>query len=258
MKIFVTGTRGIPQIPGGVESHCEKLYPLIVKMGHEVILARRSTYVHDELKDWQGIQLVNIYTPRKKSIEAIIHTFLAVLEARKHKPDIIHVHAIGPSILVPFARLLGFKVVVTNHGPDYDRQKWGWLAKNILMLGEYLGCKYANEVIVISRVIENIIQNRCKRASNLIYNGVLLPPANIHADYIERIGVKPGNYILAAARFVPEKGLHLESVGRLLVLGVKYLCEVARLLGEMAVQHVQLLRDQIEKYALRQSQQRSG
>ncbi len=208
MKIFVTGTRGIPQIPGGVESHCEKLYPNLVQLGHEVILARRSTYVQDNLTKWQGITLVDIYTPKKKSIEAIIHTLLAVLSAKKHKADIIHIHAVGPGLLVPFARLLGLKVVVTNHGPDYERKKWNWPAKKILALGEYLGCKFANEVIVISRVIEDIVQTRCNRESHLIYNGVTPPPNDIASDYVKKLGVTPGNYIFSAARFVPEKGLH--------------------------------------------------
>ena len=45
MKIFVTGTRGIPNIPGGVESHCQQLYPLIVAKGHKVRLSRRKPYV---------------------------------------------------------------------------------------------------------------------------------------------------------------------------------------------------------------------
>ncbi len=208
MKIFVTGTRGIPQIPGGVESHCEKLYPLIAAMGHEVIVARRSTYVKDKLTSWSGVQLVDIYTPKKKSIEAIIHTFLAILKAKKYKPDVIHIHAIGPSIMVPFARLLGLKVVITNHGPDYDRQKWNWIAKRVLMLGEYLGGKFANEIIVISNVIARIMRDRCGRESHLIYNGVVIPELSPNADYIDSLGLQSKNYILAAARFVPEKGLH--------------------------------------------------
>jgi len=208
MKIFVTGTRGVPDIPGGVETHCEKLYPILINMGHEVIIARRSTYVRDKLNSWQGIKLVDIFTPRKKSTEAIIHTFLAIIKAKKTKSDILHIHAIGPSLMVPFARLLGLCVVVTHHGPDYERQKWGWLAKQVLKLSEYLGCKFANEVIVISTVIENIVQTRCKRSSNLIYNGVTLPPKDIKSDYLESLNIKPGGYILAAARFVPEKGLH--------------------------------------------------
>lgn len=209
MRIFVTGTRGIPDIPGGVEKHCQELYPRITEKGYEIFLATRTPYVKKPKKKWNGVNLVNIYAPRKKSLEAIVHTFLAVFKARTLNSDIIHIHAAGPGLMVPFARLLGLKVVVTNHGPDYDRQKWGWFAKIALKLGEYLGGKFSNEVIVISSVIKNIIQNRCGRSSRIVYNGVPLPPLFDHDDYLKKIGLTSGNYILAVTRFVPEKGLDL-------------------------------------------------
>ncbi len=208
MRIFVTGTRGIPDIPGGVEKHCQELYPLLVTMGHEVILATRTPYVEKEEPSWNGVQLSHIFAPHKKSLEAIVHTFLAVFEARRCKADLIHIHAVGPGLMVPLARLLGLKVVVTNHGPDYDRQKWGGAAKTMLRLGEYLGGKFANEVIVISTVIAEIIRKRCGRETNLVYNGVVLPDKSTDTSFLDSLGILPGKYILGVARFVPEKGLH--------------------------------------------------
>ena len=208
MKIFVTGTRGVPDIPGGVESHCQQLYPLIVDLGHEVKLSRRKPYVSIPIDEWSGIQLVDNFTPKKKSIEAIVHTFIAILEAKKWGADVVHIHAIGPAIMVPFARLLGLKVVVTNHGPDYDRDKWGRLAKFVLRTGEKLGGIFASEVIVISEVIRKIIHKRCHRDSHLIYNGVPIPDKSCSMSYIDSLDLKAGNYILAVARFVPEKGFH--------------------------------------------------
>lgn len=209
MKIFVTGTRGIPGIPGGVEKHCQELYPLIAAMGHEVSLATRRSYVVAPQTEWQGVRLVHTFCPRSKSLEAIVHTFAAILKARWLSPDIVHIHAVGPGLMAPLARLLGLRVVVTNHGPDYDRQKWGRAAKMMLRLGEYLGGRFANEVIVISRVIAEIIKKRCDRSSHLIYNGVPLPDPSASVDHLERFGIRPASgYILAVARFVPEKGLH--------------------------------------------------
>ena len=119
-----------------------------------------------------------------------------------------HIHAIGPSLLTPLARLMGLKVVVTDHGPDYDRQKWGKIAKSVLRLGEKMGRMYANEIIVISSVIANVIRKRCLRESSLICNGVTLQQMSKSSDSLIRIGAEPDRYILAVARFVPEKGLH--------------------------------------------------
>lgn len=208
MKIFVTGTRGIPDIPGGVEKHCQELFPRVAAKGHEVLLATRSCYVTKKVDMWGGVNLIECYAPRKKSFEAIVHTSIALLKARGYCPDIVHIHAIGPSLLTPLARLMGFKVVVTHHGPDYHRHKWGKLAKRVLRLGEKLGGLYANELIVISAIIEDIIRKRYHRASNLIYNGVTLPRQSDIFDFLTQLGTEPGKYVLAVARFVPEKGLH--------------------------------------------------
>ncbi|MGN0220777.1 MAG: glycosyltransferase family 4 protein [Prevotella sp.] len=210
MKIVVTGTRGIPNVMGGVETHCEELFPRMAAMGEEVTLIRRSSYVNDGLTEWKGVKLVDVATPKKKSFEAIVHTFRAINVAKRLGADVLHVHAIGPALLVPYARLLGMKVVFTHHGPDYDRDKWGKAAKMILKLGERMGCKFANEVIVISDVIKNLIARKYGRTEHvhLIYNGVPSPEICDYPEYFEELGIEKGRYILGMCRFVPEKNLH--------------------------------------------------
>jgi glycosyltransferase involved in cell wall biosynthesis len=206
MKIVVTGTRGIPNILGGVETHCEELFPRIVTHGYDVTLIRRKNYVQNEYK---GVKLVDVDTPRKKSFEAIVHTFKAILKAQKEHSNLIHIHAVGPAILTPLARLLGLKVVFTHHGFDYNRDKWSKPAKMMLKFGERMGCLYANEVIVISEVINQFIKQKYNRKdAHLIYNGVSAPNFIHSTTYLDELGVKPQKYIFAMGRFVPEKNFH--------------------------------------------------
>ena len=210
MKIVVTCTRGIPNVMGCVETHCEELFPRIAAMGEDVTVIRRASYVSDGLTEWKGVKLVDIATPKKKSFEAIVHTFRAINKAKRLGAEVLHVHAIGPALLVPYARLLGMKVVFTHHGPDYDRDKWGKAAKMILKLGERMGCMFANEVIVISDVIKNLIARKYGRTEHvhLIYNGVPSPEICDYPEYFEELGIEKGKYILGMCRFVPEKNLH--------------------------------------------------
>ena len=210
MKIVVTGTRGIPNVMGGVETHCEELFPRIAERGADVTVIRRNSYVHDGLKEWNGVKLVDVNTPKKKSFEAIIHTFRAINKAKKLGADILHIHAIGPALLVPYAKMRGMKVVFTHHGPDYDRDKWGFAAKTILKLGERMGCMFADEVIVISGVIKNLIARKYGRTEHvhLIYNGVSEPEICDYPEYFQELGIEKGKYILGMCRFVPEKNLH--------------------------------------------------
>ena len=210
MKIIVTGTRGIPDVMGGVETHCEELFPRIARRGEDVTVIRRKNYVHDGLTEWNGVKLIDIESPKQKSFEAIVHTFKAVNKAKQLGADVLHIHAIGPALLVPYAKMLGLKVVFTHHGPDYDRDKWGIMAKMVLKWGERMGCLFADEVIVISEVIRNLIRRKYGRTEqvHLIYNGVPCPDYTNCPEYFRELGITERNYILGMCRFVPEKNLH--------------------------------------------------
>lgn len=209
MKIIVIGTRGIPNFQGGVETHCEELYPRIVMLDHQVCLVRRKCYVPegDNLTHYKGVQLKDIVTIRSLTTETVLHTFLAVLWARFKGADLIHIHAVGPALFIPLARCLGMKVVFTHHGPDYNRAKWGPFAKAILRLGERLGATFANEIIVISDVIKDLLRDKYGRTNtNLIFNGVSPAIYSTRTDYIEKLGLKPRKYVFTLGRFVEEKG----------------------------------------------------
>ena len=210
MRVVVVGTRGIPHIQGGVETHCEQLYPRLVELGCEVTVIRRSCYTRDErprLSEYRGVRLIDVYAPRKKSLEAFAHTTLAIIKALGLHPDVVHFHAVGPSVVIPLARLLGMTVVATNHGPDYERDKWNALARAVIRAGEWCQARMAREVIAISRPIVDTLAQRYHRTRgvHLIHNGVETPPATAGTDFLDSLGLTPQRYVLALGRFVPEK-----------------------------------------------------
>ena len=221
MRVVVTGTRGIPDIPGGVETHCQQLYPRLAAMGCDVTVVRRSCYVVPDnhpaddpavpCDNFKGVKLVDVYAPRRKSIEAIVHTFLAVVKARRLGADVVHIHTVGPSLLTPLARLLGLKVVCTNHGPDYERAKWGAVARRAIKLGEWCQVRWAHRIIAISPSIVDRLKTSYNRTAGvvLIPNGVERPKPCASHDFLDSHGIVQGRYVLAVARFVPEKRLHL-------------------------------------------------
>ena len=212
-KITVIGTRGIPHILGGVESHCQNLYPLITSMSdNKVCVIARSPYVSVKQSEYKEVQVKSLFAPKKKALEAIFHSVWASLNAWFDGSDIVHVHSIGPGLVAPLLRLMGKKVVFTHHGPDYDRQKWGGFAKKVLEFGEKMAITYASEVIVISDVINQLIKDKYQRHdAHLIYNGVVpaIPLSeSVIADILSPYHLTPKNYIVAVGRFVEEKGFH--------------------------------------------------
>ena len=208
MKIAVLGTRGFPDVQGGVEAHCENLYPRLVRKGCEVVVFSRRPYVNSACGDYEGVRLIALDCSKNKFLETFLHTLYGVFVAKKLSPDILHFHAIGPSLFVPLARLLGLKVVMTNHGPDYQRKKWTRLAKLVLKLGEFLGIKFANGVIAISQTIADQIRRKYKKEVAVIPNGVVIAQIAQSDDVVKKYGLTKGKYILSVGRFVPEKGFH--------------------------------------------------
>lgn len=214
MKLCAVGLRGMPDVMGGIESHCQQLYPRMVKHGMQVTVICRSPYVPADVNEYRGVQLRRVWTLKHKFFETILHTFLAILYARfVVKPDVLHLHAIGPALFAPLARLLGMTVVVTHHGADYDRHKWNHFGKKLLKLGEKLAVRYAHQVLIVGKTLtERLQQTFPEQAHKLTYipNGALtdvdadLPASKLPAD----LDITPGQYILTVGRLVPEKGFH--------------------------------------------------
>ena len=219
--IGVVGTRGFPNVQGGIERHCEELYSRLAARGVEIMVFTRSPYVPTAARWslWQGILLRKVWTPRQKSLEAIWHSVAALVLARLAGIKVIHIHATGPGLVVPLARLLGFQVVFTHHGRDYMRDKWNSLAKLVLRTGERWATRYAHQVLAVSHEMESWITKEFGRAAMYAPNGIAV--AERTAAQVETalasFDLRPQTYAVTVARLVPEKGIHdlLEAVAQM-------------------------------------------
>jgi glycosyltransferase involved in cell wall biosynthesis len=214
MRVMVFGFRGFPGVQGGIETHAEHLYPLLVEKGCRVDVVVRTCYMEGECHHlWKGVRLHRLWAPgpRFKGIEAFLHSLLSLLAAAMLRPDVVHIHAIGPAIMAPLGKLLGLRIVVTHHGPDYEREKWGRAARFVLKLGERLGMRFADRRITISRVIQERVQLEYGMGSELIPNGVIIPEMPKTQSTLRRFGLEAGRYVLMVSRLVPEKR-HLDLI----------------------------------------------
>lgn len=206
MRICMIGLRGIPNVQGGVETHVEQLVSNLVELGADVHVFARKNYVADSKPYvWRGITVHPLWAPRSTRLEAIFHTALALLRARFLHPDIVHIHAVGPSLVAPLARILGLRVVFTHHGYDYDREKWNSLEKRILQLGEWAGMRFSHARIAIAKHIADRMQKDFKAPVHFIPNGVKVDTTNLEDSVLPEFGLQKGRYILLVARLVAEK-----------------------------------------------------
>ena len=218
LKICVTGLRGIPGIMGGVEAHCEQLFPRLkaLRPEYDISIVGRRPYVTAGQFDFDGVRVVPLPAMRSKYFEAISNTTLAVLYARfVLGAKLLHIHNIGPALLGPLARLLGMKLVVTYHSKNFEHAKWNRIAKAVLRLGEWCAVTAAHRVIVISRSVTEELRHlypRSRRKFVFIPNGAteFPAPANDNSDesLLRHFGLAAGQYVLAVGRLVPEKSFH--------------------------------------------------
>lgn len=205
LNVMALGLRGLQDVPGGVEVHASELYPRLQALGLKVTVLGRSPYRPPDAPDqWRGVDIRWLPSPRIQGVEAFVHTFLGVLYAAVRRPDVLHIHAVGPWLWVPLAKVLGLKVVVTHHGQDYLREKWHAPARALLRLGERLGITFADQCIVISRSIRDMVQTKYGREAILIPNGVGDLRVR-QCGMLDKYGLTPQRYIIQVSRLVPEK-----------------------------------------------------
>jgi glycosyltransferase involved in cell wall biosynthesis len=204
--IYMFGFRGFPEVQGGIETHAENLAPRLVGLGARVTVCMRSPYVDAKInRNWNGVRILRLWTARNTYLETLLHSAVCALVAGFRRPGLVHIHGIGPAIVTPLLRALGLRVVVTHHGEDYNREKWGFAARTVLRAGEALGMRYADKRIAVSRSIGELIAAKYGKPCDIIPNGVVFSDMPQQSDRVAELGLEPDRYVLTVGRLVPEK-----------------------------------------------------
>jgi glycosyltransferase involved in cell wall biosynthesis len=207
VRIAILGLRSIgTSASGGIEKAIEELATRFVGAGHQVTVFCRKRYVQDVGSTFKGVQLKALPAIYTKHLEAISNTVIGVFSALRGY-DVIHINATGPALLSFIPRMLGRKVVVTVHGLDWKREKWGAFAKIALRLGSRAAVTFPNRTVVVSRTLQDYYATEFNRGTTYIPNGVTLPGQQA-TSVLSQFGLVPDEYILFLSRLVPEKGCH--------------------------------------------------
>jgi len=172
IRVTMLGLRGFPNVQGGVERHVENLARELARLGCNVEAIMRSPYVgRGADPQWQGVRCFRLWSPRVKGLEPFVHTFLGVLRAAWSRPDILHIHGIGPAFFTPMGRMLGLNVVVTHHMANYENEKWNGFARSILRFGERVGMRLSRGRIAVSPSLAERMSKTYRVSVKTIPNG---------------------------------------------------------------------------------------
>ncbi len=154
-----------------------------------------------------GVHLLRRPSLRTKHFDTATHVAWSTLEAMARRFEIVHFHALGPSLFAGLPRLVGAKTVVTVHGLDWQREKWGRAAQWVLRQCEGPAVKFPDRTIVVSKTLRDYFRDHHHRETVFIPNGTTLPQPRVAKKILQQ-GLVPGKYILFVGRLVPEKGVH--------------------------------------------------
>ncbi len=215
MKIAIIGHKRIPSNEGGIEKGVEQHAIRMVERGHEVHVYNRGghniygkEFNKEKSKYYKGIRIITIPTFQHRALNCSVYSFFATWRAIFGKYDVISYRASGSCAMIGIAKFFGVRCVASLHGIDSQRAKWGGFATRYLEFGEKTAAKKADELLVLSKNMQDYIMDKYGRKTLLFANGMdkpnILPPDLITKKY----NLEKDSYILFLSRIVPEKGLH--------------------------------------------------
>ena len=218
---------------GGIEIVVKELCTRMARDGCQVTCYNRSGHhvsgaEYDEKIEYEGIRQKSVLTIEKKGLAAVSSSAFAALYSALGKYDVIHIHAEGPAFFAWLPKMFGKRVVVTVHGIDWQREKWkSGFGSKFIRQGEKNAVKYADEIIVLSKGVQDYFKKVYGRETNFIPNGVNRPKLRAAEQISEKFGLSKDSYILFLGRLVPEKGIrylieafkHVKTDKKLVIAG---------------------------------------
>jgi glycosyltransferase involved in cell wall biosynthesis len=214
------GHKRVPSREGGIEVVVDELATRMARLGHRVTIYNRggkhvsgagfdSSDMAETKKTgfYRGVRVRKVPTIDRKGMAAVSSSFTSAIITAFRRFDVVHIHAEGPAFMCLLPKLLGKRVIVTIHGLDWQRAKWGGFASWYIRTGERQAAKHADQIIVLSRGVQQYFMDTYGRETVFIPNGVNRPE-KVEAKLItEQYGLKTNDYVLYLGRIVPEKGL---------------------------------------------------
>lgn len=214
LNIAMLGHKRIPSREGGIEIVVEELSVRLVQNGHHVTCYNRLGHhisgSQFDLKvgsTYKGIRLKSVCTINRRGFAAMTSSVSGAIHTAFGKYDVVHFHAEGPCAMLWLPKLFGKRCIVTIHGLDHQRAKWGKIASTYIMIGEKCAVRYADEIIVLSRGMQDYFKKKYNRETRFIPNGVSRPVIREPNTIYQKWKLSKDSYILFLGRIVPEKGI---------------------------------------------------
>ena len=209
MRIAILGTRGIPGSYGGFETFAEEFAARLVERGHHVTVYCRTGNAPGRPARHRGAELVHLPAVRHKYAETLTHTFYSAMHALTRSYDIVYVcnSANAPICFIPWLRRQ--RVVLNVDGLEWQRAKWGGLAKRYYRWAAGLAARMPIEVVTDADVIQRYYRDEFGRETRCFPYGTQLYSRGHGADRLGAMSLESGRYLLYVSRMERENNARL-------------------------------------------------
>lgn len=209
LRIAILGTRGIPANYGGFETFAEELSTRLIRRGHSVTVYCRTGNSTGRPSTHRGVELVHLPAVRHKYAETLSHTLYSAVHALFRRYDIVYVcnSANAPICFIPWARRQ--HPILNVDGLEWQRAKWGALAKRYYRWAARLAARMPIEVVTDAEVIHRYYRDQLGRDTRLFPYGTELYERGDGVERVLSLDLEPDRYLLYVSRMERENNAKL-------------------------------------------------
>ena len=207
-RIAILGSRGFPSTYGGYETLVRHLARDWSQRGYDVTVYCRGRSEGD--RRWEAEGVTCRWTPGYDSTSLSTLTFGATshVHAALQKFDAALVLNIANGFWLPLLRMAGVPTAVNTDGIEWERGKWGPLARRTFLASAWMASRHADLLIADSRAIDLIWREKFGVESVFVPYGAPVE-RGVGSERVRALGVEPHGYALAVARLIPENNVDL-------------------------------------------------
>lgn len=199
--VAILGTRGYPSYYGGFETAVRKLAPFLADAGWDVTVYGRpgATRLESDATD-KRVRTVQTWGVETKSFSTLSYGLSSAIHSARERPDVALIMNCANGYWIPILKRAGIPTLVNVDGIEWDRAKWGRLAKWVFRTGAKWTAKHGTELVFDAEEIGKRWAADFSRSGTYIPYGGERRAENLPLEN----GLSHRKYVLMVARFVPE------------------------------------------------------
>lgn len=206
LSIAMIGTRGVPARYGGFETAVEEVGARLAARGHEVRVYCRNGN-SEVRREHAGMTLVTLPAVRHRALETLSHTGLSVMHLLTRRTDVAFVFNAANAPFLPAVRAARIPVATHVDGLEWKRTKWSARGRGYYRWAEGAAVRRSDALIADAQGIADYYAAEFSAETRLIAYGA--PIVDAGSDRLAELGLEPGRFHVAVARFEPENHVHL-------------------------------------------------